>query len=481
MGDVQQDLLAGQAHSHRQLGRGTQSPEPAGLDRQGGRRQLGALGRRGPALSRLRVPHAQRERRHPGRQPARLAARLCRNGALVRQGRAAHGGDRAEHRHAVPPMAQLVQGAGHRRPAHRLQGSPVRADGDQHPSLRRSPWLHADRLLHAGLPYRRQVVDPVYRHPARRGHRQLRGAPAVHGAAHRARRPRPGECGGLRRRRGPPAAAEGAGGVRGRQLHRVAAAVAQLRVVDLQGRPGQLLRPGRAQLHVPHHRRHLRCAAQAGAHVPRHHLRRDHLRRVLQQARARLRRRLPAGNPLPRPAVHVGLPRPDPAGLGPHLRLAHGALRPHVRRVAVRRGPAGGEQPHHPARQREGPVRPAGAGGAQGRPPVRQRHARPRRRADPQVLRGGRRHRGDPPAVLPGQPQHGHQPDERQGRRWRGQQVGTEPRHPQPVRLRRQPVHHQRRTEPDPDHSRPGPAPGRPHRQAVQPARPLNPETEPIT
>ncbi|MNC26756.1 hypothetical protein D3C75_749000 [compost metagenome] len=370
MGDVQQDLLARQAHRHRQLGRGAQPPEPAGLDRQGGRRQLGALGRRGPALSRLRVPHAQRERRHQGRQPARLAARLRGAGALVRQGRAAHGRDRADHRHAIPPVAQLLQGAGQRRPAHRLQGDPVRADGDQHPALRQPSRLPADRLLHAGLPHRRQVVDPVHRHPARRSHRLLRGASAEHGAAHRARRPRPGQRGGLRRRRGPPAAPEGAGGVRGRQLHRVAAPAAQLRVVDVQGRSGQLLRPGRAQLHVPYHRRDLRGDAQAGAHVPRHHLRRDHLRRVLQQPRAWFRRRLPLGNPLPRPAVHVRLPRPDPAGLGPWLHGEDGALRPHVGRLAVRRGPAGGEQPHHPARQREGPVRPAGTGGAQGRPPL---------------------------------------------------------------------------------------------------------------
>ncbi len=50
--------------------------------------------------------------------------------------------------------------------------------------------------------------------------------------------------------------------------------------------------------------------------------------------------------------------------------------------------------------------------------------------------------------------------------RRRGQQVGPDPRHQEPVRLRRQPVHHRRRREPDPDHRHAGDPAGGLHRRA---------------
>ena len=54
-----------------------------------------------------------------------------------------------------------------------------------------------------------------------------------------------------------------------------------------------------------------------------------------------------------------------------------------------------------------------------------------------------------PDAALPLDAQSRHQPDEREAARRRRQQVGPVPRHRQPVRLRRQPVHHRRRRESD--------------------------------
>ena len=53
----------------------------------------------------------------------------------------------------------------------------------------------------------------------------------------------------------------------------------------------------------------LRDLRRAGAHVPRHDHGRDHHRRVRQRSGPRLRRRLRAGDPLARPAVHGGVPR----------------------------------------------------------------------------------------------------------------------------------------------------------------------------
>ena len=58
----------------------------------------------------------------------------------------------------------------------RLQGGLDRADGDQLGRLRRPDAVPADRLLLPGLQVGRQVVGGLYRHPARRGDRQPRGA-----------------------------------------------------------------------------------------------------------------------------------------------------------------------------------------------------------------------------------------------------------------------------------------------------------------
>ena len=78
-------------------------PEPAGLDRQGGRRLDHALGRRLAALPGARVQGTSDLRRHRRRQPARLADHAGRDGALVRQGRGQDGRDPHQRHPAACP------------------------------------------------------------------------------------------------------------------------------------------------------------------------------------------------------------------------------------------------------------------------------------------------------------------------------------------------------------------------------------------
>ena len=64
--------------------------------------------------------------------------------------------------------------------------------------------------------------------------------------------------------------------VRGGQLYRKSAAAAELGLFDVSGWAGELLRPGRQELHAPHDRLGLCVVRQAGEHVSRHHHGRDH-------------------------------------------------------------------------------------------------------------------------------------------------------------------------------------------------------------
>ena len=69
-------------------------------------------------------------------------------------------------------------------------------------------------------------------------------------------------------------------------------APAQQRLEPVPGRPRQLLRPGRPQLHAAHDRQRLCDVREPGAHVSRHHDGRHRPRRGSVQSEARLRRRL---------------------------------------------------------------------------------------------------------------------------------------------------------------------------------------------
>ncbi len=153
----------------------------------------------------------------------------------------------------------------------------------------------------------------------------------------------------------------------------------------------------------------------------------------------------------------------DPGAWGREIHHRPRQLREHGRPLDRGRGHAAGVEPHHAVRQ-EGQVRDAGRERPFRRPSERHRHADPCLQAGQGDLRGGRRDADLPDDALPVDAQSRHQPDvgEQAGRR--GQQVGTDPRHRQSLRLRRQHFHDRRRGEPDPDHRGSGDAPGRLHR-----------------
>ena len=76
-------------------------------------------------------------------------------------------------------------------------------------------------------------------------------------------------------------------------------------------------------------------------------------------------------------------------------------------------------------------------------------------------LPGGGRGAHLPDAALSEHAQPRHQPHERQCARRRGEQMGPDARRQEPVRVRRQPVHHRRGVQPDADHRGAGDPPGR--------------------
>ncbi len=103
MGELHPARLEGHAHHVGQLARRQGLPQPAGLDRQGGRRLHHALGRRLAALRGARVQGPHHLRRRAGRQPAGLADHARRAGAVVRQGRGQDGRDpHQRHSRACP-------------------------------------------------------------------------------------------------------------------------------------------------------------------------------------------------------------------------------------------------------------------------------------------------------------------------------------------------------------------------------------------
>ena len=187
-----------------------------------------------------------------------------------------------------------------------------------------------------------------------------------------------------------PAPAGRESGVRGGQLDRVAATAADERELPASGRPRELVRAGRPQLHAAHDRLGLRAVREAGADVPGRDHGRDRRRRGEARYVPRLRRRLLHGDPLARPGLPGQLHRTG--GVGPQLHREDGRLRAHRRDVAGRRGPAAGVEPGHAEPRCEGPVGAAGAGRALRRPPERRRDARPRLRGSrtPFTVRPGR-------------------------------------------------------------------------------------------
>ena len=101
---------------------------------------------------------------------------------------------------------------------------------------------------------------------------------------------------------------------RRRQFHRKPPAVAELRLEHVPGRTGQLVRPGRQELHAAHDRLGLCDLRQAGAHVSRH----DHGRHHPGRGGARSERGFVGGYEME--TLSLGLPFMaaflDPGGWG---------------------------------------------------------------------------------------------------------------------------------------------------------------------
>ena len=195
------------ARSAHLLGRrGLRSPRAhvPDLDLQDRGRIDGALGGQLDPSSSARVSPAHRVWRSSRRQSDRLADRARGDVALLRARRGQDGRDRAP-RHPAAAQEQQLESLLSRRQAHGLRKGLDELSGDQRRAPRRPQRVRSDRLLHAGLQVRRQVVDALHRDSQGRGHRPLRGAGQFNGPADRPRRCRAGDGRALRRRRGQPA------------------------------------------------------------------------------------------------------------------------------------------------------------------------------------------------------------------------------------------------------------------------------------
>ena len=260
--------------------------------------------------------------------------------------------------------------------------------------------------------------------------------------------------------------AEGARRLRRRQLDREPAAAAELGLGQVPGRARQQLGPGRPQLHAAHDRLGLRRVRQARAHVPRHDHGRHHPGRGAATTRAR---GFVGGYEME--TLSLGLPFMaaflDPGAWGREFTRKMEQLPEHGRHVDRRRGHAAGDQPGHAAR------RPRRTSSGMPIPNVhfddhpndiamrshafRRARRSTRRRVPREVYE-------TPP--YPSTHNLGTNRMSANAARRRGQQVGPDPRHQEPVRLRRQPVHDRRGREPDADDRDAGDPAGRLHRRA---------------
>ena len=158
------------------------------LDLQDRRRLDGALGRQLAPSSRARVPPAHRIRRCPRRQSDRLADHARGNAALLRAGRGQDGRDRGATASRTCPRATTpkVFFLGAKRMGFEKVSTGYLAINSEPRDGRQR--VRPDRLLHARLQVRRQVVDALHRDSQGRSHRPLRGAGKLDGLADPPRR-----------------------------------------------------------------------------------------------------------------------------------------------------------------------------------------------------------------------------------------------------------------------------------------------------
>ena len=232
-------------------------------------------------------------------------------------------------------------------------------------------------------------------------------------------------------------------------------------------RAGELLRPGRAQLHAPPDRLGVRDLRQARAHVPRRDDGRAHrgrgaatTRRAASSAATTCSCSRSASRSWPRSWT-----RARGAASSPRRSRTYENMAGHVAR---RRGHAAGDQPGHAQPRRARPVRPARARTCTSTTTRTTSRCASTPGAAGEALYEAVGAIADlPDPAVPGDPQHRHGAHERAARGRRRQRVRPGARRPEPVRLRREPVHHRRRGQPDADDRRAGHPPGRVHRRAA--------------
>ena len=331
VGGVQPDGLAGPADHHRRLAGRAGLPEPAGLDRQGGRRHHHALVRRDAAVQGARVQGPDALRRDRGRQPAGLADHARRARAVLRPGRDSIG---STHRHGRPPLPAnnnyKVFANGAERIGYTATTPPVRTA--RTPSRTTAgPAIDPGRLQ---LPGRQEQVEVEHRWSGR-SRARWRPATATCGrTATPCRSPTtpaaaPTRCCTSTRRatcsgRRAKVVCVAGNSIETPRLLLMRASVAA------PGRSGELLGPGGPQLHAAHHRVGLRAVRQAGAHVPRRDDGRDHRRRVAARHR---RAASPAATTWRRSSLGPAFLAAfiDPGAWGPDVHRDHGRLREHRR------------------------------------------------------------------------------------------------------------------------------------------------------
>ena len=392
-------------------------PEPAGLDRQGGRRHHHALGRRLAALPGARVQGAHHLRRGRGREPARLADRRApRWSPGTPRPRTKMGVTRTNGMPGLPGNNnfKVFEKPAPRRSAtrrcHTGHMAINSADYDDRIACQQTgfcfqgcKWGAKWSTLYTEIPQGEET-----------GNLEVR--PDCHGAADRARRQRQGDRRRLCRhgRQSSSGRRRGIVAVAGNSIESPRLLLNSASSMFPDGLANSSGQVGRNYM------RHMTGSVygvfeQAGAHVARHDHGRHRPRRGAARPDARLRRRLRARDAVARPAVHGGLPRPG--RLGPRVHLGARQLREHGRHVDRRRGHAAGDQPRHPRRRGEGPVRPAGRRTCTSTttPTTSRCATTPTSRAIGD-LRGGRRDADLPDAALSLDAQSRHQPDERERR-----------------------------------------------------------------
>ena len=317
VGRLQPDGLAGPADHQRLLAGGAGLPEPADLDRQGGRRLDHPLVGRDAAVHGARVPGPHHVRRARRRQPAGLA----------------------DHAWTI----LLPTTTRPRSPSARPTGTAARRQ-----PANNNYFVFANGAERAG--YRYYATGPVrhqrraVRRPARPRSRTASTSRATSTArsgrpgSGRSRAPwRPASCDLRPQQPGGQDHPRRAGTVDGVEyldaegnLHQQAARVVCVAgnsiesprlllmsaIVAAPGRAGQLLGSGRPQLHAAHDRVGVRDLRPAGADVPRRDDGRHHRRRGQARHVPRLRRWLLHGDPRPRAGVPGLLHRAGRVGRG---------------------------------------------------------------------------------------------------------------------------------------------------------------------